>query len=231
MQNAVTLTADMVAVLAILAFAVYLFAFEVVRVDAAAIIILMLLGVLGLVPINQVFSGFSSNAVVTIVAVMIMGAGLDRTGVLGELARVILKVGGASEKRVRPLISGSVGFISSFMRDVRAAALFLPVVSRISTRTGIPLSRLLMPMGFCAILGGTLTMVGSSPLILLNDLILTSNQALASGSTPMRPFGLFDVTPVGLALIVAGIIYFIFSAKYVLPDRRGEVPDPAATTR
>ena len=64
------------------------------------------------------------------------------------------------------------------MQNVGAAALFLPVVSRISARTGLPLSRLLMPMGFCAILGGTVTMVGSSPLILLNDLILTSNQAL-----------------------------------------------------
>lgn len=231
MGSAVTLTADMVAVLAILAFTVYLFAFEVVRVDAAAIIIMVLLGVVGLVPGDQVFSGFSSNAVVSIIAVMIMGAGLDRTGVLGELAGVILRVGGATEKRVIPIISGTVGFISSFMQNVGAAALFLPVVSRISTRTGIPLSRLLMPMGFCAILGGTLTMVGSSPLILLNDLIVTSNQSLPTQVTPMQTFGLFDVTPVGLALVVAGVVYFMVAAKFVLPDRPGEVPDPAATTR
>ena len=231
MGSAVTLTADMVAVLAILAFTVYLFAFEVVRVDAAAIIIMVLLGVVGLVPGDQVFSGFSSNAVVSIIAVMIMGAGLDRTGVLGELAGVILRVGGATEKHVIPIISGTVGFISSFMQNVGAAALFLPVVSRISTRTGIPLSRLLMPMGFCAILGGTLTMVGSSPLILLNDLIVTSNQSLPTQVTPMQTFGLFDVTPVGLALVVAGVVYFMVAAKFVLPDRPGEVPDPAATTR
>ena len=63
-------------------------------------------------------------------------------------------------------------------QELGAAALFLPVVSRISVRTELPLSRLLMPMGFCAILGGTVTMVGSSPLILLNDLILSSNDAL-----------------------------------------------------
>ena len=231
MESAVTLTADMVAVLAILAFTVYLFAFEVVRVDAAAIIIMVLLGVVGLVPGDQVFSGFSSNAVVSIIAVMIMGAGLDRTGVLSELAGVILRIGGATEKRVIPIISGTVGVISSFMQNVGAAALFLPVVSRISTRTGIPLSRLLMPMGFCAILGGTLTMVGSSPLILLNDLILTSNHSLPSQVAPMETFNLFDVTPVGLALLVAGVVYFIFAAKFVLPDRRGDVPDPAATTR
>ena len=231
LQETVAMTTDMVAVLAILAFTVYLFAFEVVRVDAGAIIIMVLLGVVGLVPGDLVFSGFSSNAVVSIIAVMIMGAGLDRTGVLGELAGIILKVGGATEKRIIPIISGSVGFISSFMQNVGAAALFLPVVSRISTRTGIALSRLLMPMGFCAILGGTLTMVGSSPLILLNDLILTSNHSLPGNATPMQTFSLFDVTPVGLALLTAGVVYFVFAAKFVLPGRRGEVPDPAATTR
>ena len=231
LQETVAMTTDMVAVLAILAFTVYLFAFEVVRVDAGAIIIMVLLGVVGLVPGDLVFSGFSSNAVVSIIAVMIMGAGLDRTGVLGELAGIILKVGGATEKRIIPIISGSVGFISSFMQNVGAAALFLPVVSRISTRTGIALSRLLMPMGFCAILGGTLTMVGSSPLILLNDLILTSNHSLPGNATPMQTFSLFDVTPVGLALLSAGVVYFVFAAKFVLPGRRGEVPDPAATTR
>ncbi len=225
------LTANMVAVLAILAFTVYLFAFEVVRVDVAAIIILVIVGAIGVVPVDRVFSGFSSNAVISIIAIMIMGAGLDRTGVLGELAGLILRVGGATEKRVIPIISGSVGVISSFMQNIGAAALFMPVVSRISTRTGIPLSRLLMPMGFCAILGGTLTMIGSSPLILLNDLISTSNESLPLDFAPMETFGLFDVTPVGLALVAAGILYFILAAHRVLPVRRGDVPDPSSTTR
>ena len=92
-----------------------------------------------------------------------------------------VEVGGSKEKRVIPIISGTVSLISGFMQNVGAAALFLPVMSRIATRTGIPLSRLLMPMAFCAILGGTLTMVGSSPLILLNDLILGINRSLPDG--------------------------------------------------
>ncbi|HSJ49349.1 MAG TPA: SLC13 family permease, partial [Gammaproteobacteria bacterium] len=104
------------------------------------------------------------------------------------------------------------------MQNVGAAALFLPVVSRISVRTGLPLSRLLMPMGFCAILGGTMTMIGSSPLILLNDLIGTSNQVLASkGLEPMAEFGLFAVTPIGLALVITGIGYFVLLGHRVLP--------------
>jgi di/tricarboxylate transporter len=109
------------------------------------------------------------------------------------------------------------------MQNVGAAALFLPVVSRISARTGLPLSRLLMPMGFCAILGGTITMVGSSPLILLNDLILTSNKALPQGVAPMETFQLFDVTPVGIALLVAGILYFVLAGRLVLPARGTEM--------
>jgi len=171
----------------------------------------------GLVPVGQLFNGFSSNAVMSIIAVMIIGAGLDRTGIMSQVAGFIMRIGGTTEARIIPLISSTVGVISSFMQNVGAAALFLPVVSRISARTGLPMSRLLMPMGFCAILGGTITMVGSSPLILLNDLILTSNQALPQGTAPMATFSLFEVTPVGVALLLTGIVYFVLAGRLVLP--------------
>ncbi len=214
-------------VLAILMLTVYLFAFEIVPVDVAAISIMVILGLTslfaplmglekGLVDDSHIFDGFASNAVMSIVAVMIIGAGLDKTGIMSEVASIIMKYGGSTEKRIIPLISGTVGLISSFMQNVGAAALFLPVVSRISSRTGLPMSRLLMPMGFCAILGGTITMVGSSPLILLNDLILNSNHALPADKQ-METFDLFSVTPVGLALVFAGILYFILAGRFVLP--------------
>jgi di/tricarboxylate transporter len=225
------LTSDMAMVLAILALTIYLFAFEVVRVDLAALMILVIIGLLGLVPSDDLFRGFSSNAVISIIAIMIMGAGLDRTGIMSELAGYVLKVGGATERRIVPIISGVVGVISAFMQNIGAAALFLPVVSRISTRTGISMSRLLMPMGFCAILGGTLTMVGSSPLILLNDLIASSNAGLPDGMMPMESFGLFAVTPVGIALLAMGILYFVVGGRYVLPDIKGDIPDPGSTAR
>ncbi|MFQ5644141.1 MAG: SLC13 family permease, partial [Thiogranum sp.] len=137
---------------------------------------------------------------------------------LSQVAAFILKTGGTTEKRIIPIISGTVAIISSFMQNVGAAALFLPVVSRISARSGLPMSRLLMPMGFCAILGGTVTMVGSSPLILLNDLILTSNKALPVDHQ-MDTWSLFSVTPVGLTLVATGIIYFILAGRFVLPSR------------
>lgn len=211
---------------------IYLFAFEIVAIDVAAVLIMVLLGLSsllaplmglsqGLVDTSRLFSGFSSNAVISIIAVMIIGAGLDRTGLMNKVASGILKVGGSTETRVIPIISSTVGIISSFMQNVGAAALFIPVVSRISSRTGLPISRLLMPMGFCAILGGTVTMIGSSPLILLNDLMLTSNLALPP-EQQMEAWSLFSVTPVGLVLLATGILYFVIAGRMVLPSTNND---------
>jgi di/tricarboxylate transporter len=219
MEPTLSLTPQMIVVLGLLGFTIYLFVSEVVRIDVAAVSVMALLGLLGLVPgleglsdPQTLFDGFASNAVISIIAVMIIGAGLDRTGMMGRFATLIMRVGGRTEPRIIPLVSGTTGVISSFMQNVGAAALYIPVVSRISARTGLPISRLLMPMGFCAILGGTLTMVGSSPLILLNDL-------LPSG---MEPFELFDVTPVGIALLFTGVLYFVLLGRFVLPTANGD---------
>jgi len=233
-------TVEIAWVTAILLLTIYLFAFEIVDVDVAAISIMVMLGLTdllaplmglekGLVDPNQLFDGFASNAVMSIVAVMIIGAGLDKTGIMSKVAAFILKVGGTSEKRVIPIISGTVAVISSFMQNVGAAALFLPVVSRISARSGLPMSRLLMPMGFCAILGGTMTMVGSSPLILLNDLIATSNKVLPEAQQ-MEAWGLFSVTPIGLVMVTTGIIYFVVAGRFILPTTETESSTSGSNT-
>ncbi len=224
-MEALGLTLEMIVVLGVLALTVILFVSEIVRVDVAAIIIMVLLGCLAGLPgleniidVRHLFDGFGSNAVISIIAVMIIGTGLDRTGVMSSVAAWIAKVGGSTESRLITLISTTVGLISSFMQNVGAAALFLPVVNRVAVRTAVPMSHLLMPMGFCAILGGTITMVGSSPLILLNDLMLGINETIPADAQ-MEPFGLFDVAPVGLALVTTGILYFIVFGKFVLPNR------------
>ena len=218
-------TFEMMVVLGLLAFTVGLFVSEIIRIDLAAILVMVLLGGLSYLPglgnladVTHLFDGFASNAVISIIAVMIIGAGLDKTGLMGKLAGVIMRRGGTSEARIIPIVSGTVGVISSFMQNVGAAALFLPVVSRISARTNIPLSRLLMPMGFCAILGGTMTMVGSSPLILLNDLVGNVNATLPADQQ-IEEYGLFSVTPIGICLVLTGILYFVLLGRWVLPSR------------
>ena len=218
-----TLSIEMLLVMGLLAITIFLFAFEILRVDVAAICVMVLLGLTTMVPFiepvisrQDLFTGFSSNAVISVIAVMIIGAGLDKTGLMGKLASLILQKGGKTESRIIPLVSGTVAIISSFMQNIGAAALFLPVVSRISARTDIPTSRLLMPMGFCAILGGTVTMIGSSPLILLNDLLISSNKMLPDDQQ-METFNLFSVTPIGLALVATGIVYFVIAGRFILP--------------
>lgn len=211
----VAFTTEMGFVLALLALTVGLFVSERLRVDVTAVLVMVILGLSGLVRGEALFAGFASNAVISIIAVMIIGAALDQTGVMQRVAAWILRRVGASERRVNALVAGSVGLISGFMQNIGAAALFMPVVTRIASRTGLSVSRLMMPMGFAAILGGTLTLVGSGPLILLNDLLATSAQQLPEAD--LRAFGLFDVTPVGLALLVVGIGYFVLAGRWVLP--------------
>ena len=212
------LNTDMVLVLAMIAVAVFLFVVEWLRVDVVAILMMVALPLLGLVTPQQAFSGLSSNAVVSIIAVIIIGAGLDKTGVVNNLVGPVLRLAGTSSSRVVIAISVTVAGISSFMQNIGAAALFLPAIQRISKRLGIPISQLLMPIGFSAILGGTLTLVGCSPLILLNDLMAPFN---------LEPFGLFDVTPIGAALLVTGIGSFVLLGRFILPGQQQAAGEPA----
>jgi di/tricarboxylate transporter len=202
-------------VLIVLILAILLFIFEWVRVDVVGIIMMVILPLLGLVTPKEAISGLSSNAVVSIIAVIIIGAGLDKTGAMNVLARILLRFAGKSESRIMLLISGTVAFISSFMQNIGAAALFMPAAKRICKQTNIPVSRILMPMGFLAIIGGCVTLIGSSPLILLNDVMKITDPQVT-------PFGLFAVTPVGLALVFAALGYFVVLGRFVLPAAQGE---------
>ena len=214
-------TPQMGIVMGVLVLAILLFIFEWVRVDVVGIIMMVILPILGVVTPTEAISGLSSNAVVSIIAVIIIGSGLDKTGCMNVLARNILKLAGKSESRIVTLIAGTVAVISSFMQNIGAAALFMPAAIRIGRQTGIPVSRILMPMGFCAIIGGTITLVGASPTILLNDLI---NQANSLGFLPkhVAPLGLFTQTPIGIALVAVAIIYFIVFGRFILPKNSGE---------
>jgi di/tricarboxylate transporter len=206
------LTTDMIMVMGMIGIAVFLFIFEWIRVDMVAILMMIALPILGLVSPQEAFIGFSSNAVISIIAVIIIGAGLDKTGLINRLVEPILKVAGGSASSVILAMGATVAIISSFMQNIGAAALFLPAIRRVSRAMNISLSRMLMPIGFCAILGGTITLVGCSPLILLNDLLEPFK---------LEPFKLFDVTPIGLALVGSGILFFILFGTLVLP--KGEV--------
>lgn len=203
-----------VTVLVILIATIVALVFEVVRIDVVAILCMLALGWSGVLTPQEALSGFSSNAVIAMIAVMVLGQGIAKTGIMDRFSRAVLKEVGTRQSRVIGLMSLSVGILSGLIQNIGAAALFLPGILNISRRERIPASTLIMPIGFAAILGGTLSMVGSGPLILINDLLRNAGFA---------PYGLFSVAPVGILLLLSGIGYFFFFGEFVLPHP--ETPD------
>ena len=206
------MTQEIIIILGLLITAVILFIKEWFPVDVSALAVLVVLGLLNSVPQfdlmnpKDLFNGFASNAVISIIGITIVGFALDKTGLMQTIARWISSHS-KSEKGALALICSAVGTVSGFMQNIGAAAIFIPIVSRVASTNGVSFSRLLMPMGFAAILGGTVTMVGSGPLILLNDLLPEGAEG----------FELFSVTPIGMSILVAGIALFLLAGKWLLP--------------
>ncbi|QDW66302.1 SLC13 family permease [Luteimonas granuli] len=215
-METLALTTDMKLVLGLVAMVMVLFLFERVRADLVALVVLVVLGLTGLVAPEDIFNGFSSNAVISIIATMILGMGLDRTGALNRLAAWLLRRSKGMEKRLLLYTSAIAGLNSSFMQNPSVMALYLPVASRLASRTGLRLSRFLLPICAAIIMGGSLTMVGNSPLILLNDLLVAANANLPSGVATLEPLPMFAPLPIGLALLVIALAYFHFFGDRLL---------------
>ncbi len=219
-----TLTPDMMLVLGLVGFTVVMLILEWVRADIVALLVVVVIGITGLMPIDQLFNGFASNAVLSLIGVMVMGAGLDRTGVLNRAASFILRLSGGVESRVSLALNSTVGSLSSIIQSQALAALFLPVASRISARTGVPLKRLLLPMACCILAGTSMTLISKSPLILLNDLIASADRNLPPGAQTIEPFSLFSITPIGIPLLLVGILYFALFTRRLMPEDEAEKP-------
>lgn len=229
METTLTLTSDMLWVLGLVVFAMAMFLFERIRADVVSLVVLVVLGLTGLVAPEDIFGGFSSDAVMNVIATMILGAGLDRTGALNRLASWLLRRAHGVEQRLLLLASSVAGLNSAVIQNTSATALYLPVASRLSARTGIRLSRLLLPMSAAIIMGGSLTMVGNSPLILLNDLLVSANANMPSGAASLQPLKMFAPLPIGLALLAASLAYFHFFGDRLLREGADDAVTPART--
>ncbi|MBW2525400.1 MAG: SLC13 family permease [Deltaproteobacteria bacterium] len=185
-------------VIAMIAIAIFLFVVEWVRVDVVAIMMMVSMPMLNLLHSKQTFTGLSSNAVVAIIGVMIVSAGLNKVGLVSRVVAPVIRAAGKSPSRLVVFLSSLIALISSVMQNTGAAVLFLPGIRHASKVMNVSIARVLMPIGMCAILGGTLTMIGTSPLILLNDI-------LPEG---VEKFGLLELTPIGAGFVVGGVLYF-----------------------
>ena len=229
MDTTLTLTTDMELVLGLVVFTMVMFLFERIRADVVALVVLVVLGLTGLVPREDLFGGFAGNAVMSIIATMILGAGLDRTGALNRLAGWLLRRAHGVESRLLLLTTATAGLTSSIMQNPSVMSLFLPVASRLSSRTGLTLSRMLLPLAAAIVMGGGLTMVGNSPLILLNDLLVAANANMPSGAATLEPLNMFAPMPIGLALLAASLAYFHFFGSKLLREDEDEAVTPART--
>ena len=204
------MTLEIAATLAILAAAMFLFITEWIRMDLIALLVLGVLAVSGMITPDQALAGFSSPAVVTVWAVLILSAGLARTGVARRLGRVVLQVAGEGEVRLLAVIMLIAGVLSGFMNSIGVASLMLPVVIDIARRTERPPSRLLMPLSFAALMGGLTTLIGTPANLLISDTLRQSG---------LQPFEMFDYTPAGVAVLLTGTVFMMLAGRHLLPSR------------
>ena len=204
------MTIEIALVLAITVLAIILFITERVRVDVVALMVLVILALTGLVTPTEAISGFSNPAVVTVWAVLILSAALSRTGVAGLVGHRVLRLAGDSEVRLMAIIMLTVAILSGFMNDIGVATLFLPVVIDIARRLKLAPSKLLIPLAFAALLGGLITLIGTPPNILISEALRQAG---------LKPFGMFDYAPVGIIVMLAGVIFMVLIGRHLLPNR------------
>jgi di/tricarboxylate transporter len=204
------MTLEIVLVFFILFSALVLFFTGWVRMDIVALLVLGSLAVTGLVSPAEALSGFSNPAVVTVWAMFILSAALYQTGIARIIGRQVIHLSGKTEWRMIVAIMLTSGLLSAVMNNIGVAVLMLPVVMDIARSTGRPPSRLLMPLAYGSLLGGLTTLIGTPPNLLVS---------YALQDAGLQPFELFDFTPVGLGVMLGGIIFIALVGRHILPVR------------
>ncbi len=207
------MTQDMWLTLGILAIAVGLFVTERVRVDFVALAVVVALMLTEILTPAEAIAGFSSNAVVTIAALFVVGGAVLQTGLAGIIGRRILAIAGTNETRLIVVIMVAIGLLSGVMSNTGAVAVLLPAIISLARSAGISPSKLLLPLAFGSSMGGAMTLIGTPPNIIVSDEL--KNQGLAG-------FEFFDFTPIGVFILVAGIGFMLFVGRRRLPDYQSE---------
>jgi di/tricarboxylate transporter len=205
------LTQDILIVLIILAGAIVLFVSEIVRIDLAALLVLVTLFFSGLVQPEQALSGFSNPAVVTVWAMFILSAGLARTGVSSVIGAQVLRFARKGEGRLIAVLMSVTALLSSIMNNTAVSAMFLPITLEIARRTKRPASRLLLPMAYGSLLGGLILLIGTASNLVVRDAMREAGYA---------PPGIFDFTPGGLVILFFSVLYMALIGRRFLPDRQ-----------
>jgi len=182
------------------------------RYDVVALLALLIVTLTGLVPPTQAFSGFGNPAVITVAAVLVISRAVQNSGVVDLIGERLLRLRGGVTVQLAAL-TGIVAFLSAFMNNIGALALMLPVAIQIARKKEISPSVFLMPMAFASLLGGMTTLIGTPPNIIA---------AAFRAQTGAPPFRMFDFTPVGLGITLAGLLFIVLIGWRLIPRRRSQ---------
>ncbi|MFT2766635.1 SLC13 family permease [Klebsiella pneumoniae] len=203
---------ELIWVLSLLAIAVVLFATGKVRMDAIALMVIVAFVLSGTLTLNEAFSGFSDPNVILIAALFIIGDGLVRTGVATKMGAWLVSVAGNSETKMLIYLMLTVAGLGAFMSSTGVVAIFIPVVLSVSARMNTSPSRLMMPLSFAGLISGMMTLVATPPNLVVNSELLREG---------LHGFSFFSVTPIGLVVLILGIVYKL-AVRFMLKTDNGD---------
>ncbi len=205
------MTPEMWYTLAILSVAIVLFITEWLRVDVVALGVVVTLMITGLLSTSEALSGFSNPVVLIVASLFVVGGAVLQTGLAGLIGERILKIAGASEARLTVVVMLAAGILSGFISDTGTVAVLLPAIISAARTASISPSKLLIPLSYGALLGGATTLIGTTPNIIVSDLLRAEGQ---------ESFVFFSYTPVGLMMLFTGTVFMIAVGRRILPDHK-----------
>src|SRR5512138_2337157 len=205
--------ANQIILFAILLGAIVLLFTEWGRGDLTAILIILMLSFSGVLKPEDALSGFSSEPAILVAAVFVMNGALFHTGLSERLGNWIKQLAGKGLERAIGVVMPSVALLSAFTHHVTITGLMLPPLLKLSRENDIPASKLLIPLSFAASLGTTITIIGAPAFLIADGLLRQAGQA---------GLGIFSIAPIGLALSLAGTIFFLLLGRILLPDHPGD---------
>ncbi len=209
------MTIQIILTLLIIGLAIVCFVKEWFSVDTVSVGVMVAFMITGILTPEEGFAGFNNNATLTVGAMFVLSAAVFKTGILNRFNRTLLFLGKSSYVLALLFVMVFSGLFSAFINDTSVVALLLPVVVQVSHQLKISPSKLLMPLSFGALMGGTCTLIGTSTNILVSGI---------AEKNGLEPFGMFQLTTGGLCFLGAGIIYMLVVGQFLLPDRKSVTP-------
>jgi di/tricarboxylate transporter len=203
----------MIVLIVIIIAALVLFSIETIPADVVALGAMMALILTGILPAETAFSGFGSDTAMMILGLLILTAALVRTGIVQIISRRILRSVGKNQTQLYWVLMGTAGILSGFMSNTATSAFLTPMTIGLAKKFKIHPSKLLMSLAFATVLASSLTLVGTSTNIVVSGLMTQHG---------MAPLGMFELTPVGIPILIVGLLYMFFIGRHLIPIRDEE---------